>query len=163
MYKIEITASAVAWYGAIVATISVIISSIYLGYMVWKDKRKIKIKISEGIIVPNYYGEDVKIMIEAINTGNRMITLSQVGFSLSNKKHLFIFSKPNTWVLPVELKGGKSFMAWIDKNVIVEDVKKSGAKIKYAWYRDATGKYFKKQYRLKTDLEIKKVGSNKNP
>lgn len=145
--KIEISANAVAWYGAIVATLSVIVSTIYSIYLILKDKRKLRIKVSEAVIIP-WKDDEVKLLIQAINNGDKQITLTSVGLTLNNKKHLMIFPEPGTWQLPFALDSGKNFQAWVEKKKVMADLKKSKNKIKFAWFRDATGKIFRTNYHL---------------
>lgn len=144
---IEISASSVAWYGAIVATISVI-ASIILGMItLLRDRASIKIKISHGFLVYSpSLSEDLYIFIEAINKGRRPVTLTSLGFKLKNGNNI-VFTKSRE--LPKELTEGKSYQEWISKKEIERDCQKLKTSIKYAWFKDATGKVYKGRYKLK--------------
>jgi len=144
---IEISASVVAWYGAIVATISVIASAILGTITLLRDRASIKIKISHGFLVhgPNL-SDDLYIFIEASNKGRRPVTLTSVGFKLKNGNNI-VFTEPRE--LPKELTEGKSYQEWVNKKAIEEDCQKLKTTIRYAWFKDATGKVYKKKYKLK--------------
>jgi len=144
---IEISVSTVAWYGAIVATISVIASIILGTITLLRDRASIKVKISHGFLVygPNL-GEDLYIFIEASNKGRRPVTLTSVGFELKNG-HNIVFTKSRE--LPKELTEGKSYQEWVSKKEIGRDCQKLKTSIRYAWFKDATGKVYKKRYKLK--------------
>ena len=144
---IKISASAVAWYGAIVATFSAFI--LLLNYL--RDRGRIKVKLSQGFLAygPNLE-KDVQIFIEAINVGRRPVTLTGVGFSLKNGRQLVII-KPEPINFPYELQEGKSIQVWVDKNDIFQDATREKTKITCAWYRDATGKIYKTKFRIKND------------
>src|SRR3989339_531961 len=89
--KIEISANAVAWYGAIIATLSIILS--FLNY--FRDKAKIKVKISQRILAYKNHnlGNELQILIEAINIGRRAITLSGAGLTLKNRENISIIGQ----------------------------------------------------------------------
>ena len=144
---IEISTSTVAWYGAIVATISVI-ANIILGMItLLRDRASIKIKISHCLLG---YGpklnEDLHIFIEASNKGRRPVTLISAGFKLENG-HNIVFVKSRE--LPKELTEGKSYQEWVNKKEIEKDCQKLKTSIRYAWFKDATGRIYKKRYKLK--------------
>jgi len=146
---IEISASAVSWYGAIVATLSVFIS--LLNYL--RDRSGIKVKLSEGFVGDwgNWSNsENLQIFIEAINIGRRPVTLNGVGFSLKNGRQVIV-TRPELINFPYELQEGKSIQTWVDKNDIFQDVARQKTKITYAWYQDATGKVYKTKFRIKND------------
>lgn len=147
IFKIEISASAVAWYGATVATLSAIIA--FLNYL--RDKARVKVKISQGFIAyGDHLGDKVQIFIEAINVGRRPVTLSGAGLALKNGKQLVVM-RPEIISFPYELQEGKSVQVWVDKNYIFQEVTKGKTKITHAWYRDATGKIHKTKFRIKND------------
>lgn len=144
---IEISASAVAWYGAIVATFSAFI--LLLNYL--RDRGRIKVKLSQGFLVYGpRLGEDVQIFIEAINIGRRTVTLSGAGFSLKNGRQIVVIN-PEPINFPYELQEGKSIQIWINKNDIFQEAAKEKTKIAHAWYRDATGKVYKTKFHIKND------------
>lgn len=142
IFKIEISANAVAWYGAIVATIVAVVA--VLGYL--KDRAKIKVKISNGLLgYGDRLGDNVQIFIEAINVGRRPVTLKGAGFSLKNKENIVIL-RPEPINFPYELQEGKSVQIWTDRDGLLRDAAKENTRITHAWYRDATGKIYKTKF-----------------
>jgi hypothetical protein len=146
--NIEITADTVAWYGAIVGTIS-FITTFILGLLSYlRDRGKIKVKLSEGFLIPSIYlGDKTQIFVEAINTGRRPVTLVGVGFTLSNGKSLVI-PKPINISFPYELCEGKATQVFTDRDTLLKQAKEENSEIKFAWYRDATGKVYKTKFKL---------------
>ena len=75
-FSLTISASTVAWYAAIVATIS----AIGIGYGVWRDRACLRIeakpnrKLSQPLL--NYPTDRTYIFIEVANTGRRPISLN---------------------------------------------------------------------------------------
>ncbi|GAI18913.1 unnamed protein product [marine sediment metagenome] len=143
MAQLELITILIACYAALVATIGLGWNT----YNIWRDRAKIKVRVSHGFLV---YGpslsEDLYIFIEAINKGRRPVTLTSVGFKLKNG-HDIVFTKSRE--LPTELTEGKSYQEWISKEEIKKDCQKLKTSIKYAWFKDATGRIYKERYRLK--------------
>ena len=147
IFKIEISSSAVAWYGATVATLSVIIA--FLNYL--RDKVRLKVKISQGFLTyTDHLGDKDQIFIEAINVGRRPVTLSGAGLTLKNGKQLVLMRHENI-SFPYELQEGKSVQFWVDKNYIFQEATKAKTKISHAWYRDATEELNDDEVRNKND------------
>lgn len=81
-----ISVDVVAWYGAIVATASAMLS----GYVVWRDRVRLKVVATPNMRLTEACGnfstdEDV-ILIEAANVGRRSITLETTWFELRKSK-----------------------------------------------------------------------------
>ena len=143
--KIDMSANTVAWYGAIVSTIAIIFN--ILSYL--RDRSKVKVKISQGLLGYSHHTENnLQIFIEAINIGRRLVTLTGVGFSLKNRKNLYIL-EPKSIRFPCELQEGKSVQVWTDKKTLLRDVRKEKTSIQHAWYKDATGKFYKTKFHFK--------------
>jgi hypothetical protein len=87
-YSINITAESVAWYAAIVATISVIFSGINL----WLDRSKIKISHSKSWVpnVPGYDPNELYFDIQVRNVGRRTVPLGNVGIKLFDGSALLL-------------------------------------------------------------------------
>lgn len=86
-YSVNITADAVAWYGAIVATISLIFSGITL----WLDKGKIKISHSQSWVhAPGYNPDELHFDIQVRNVGRRTVVLGNVGIKLFDGSALLL-------------------------------------------------------------------------
>lgn len=78
--NITVSGDAVAWYGAIVATTSVLVG----GYAVWRDRAKLKVTASPGMKITESSGDYSKdstyVLIEVANVGRRGIHLRQLPF-----------------------------------------------------------------------------------
>lgn len=149
--KIEISANVVAWYGAIVATISFIATFILSLLKYLRDRARVKVKVSHGFIAPRMQiDNNLKIFVEAINHGRRTVTLKSAGFSLINGEQAVLVN-PENIKFPFELKEGKSCMVYYEKTELLKDVKQQKTKIKDAWFRDATGKIYKTKFKLKVN------------
>ena len=147
LLKTDISTSMVAWYGAIVATVSVIIA--FLNY--FRDKAKIKVKISQGFLTyGDHLGDDTQIFIEAVNIGRRPVTLSGAGLTLMNGKQL-VFIRPELVSFPYELEEGKSVQVWIGKTCTFQEAAREKTRVTNGWYRDATGRVYKAKFRIKND------------
>lgn len=85
--KLEITANAVGWYGALVATAGIIISV----FNFLRDKSRIVLKWKKGMRIINpgagYKSGIDYISIEVINKGRRPVTIGSVGYLGLNKQH----------------------------------------------------------------------------
>lgn len=145
--SINITAENVAWYGAIVATLSFVFSFILGALAYLRDSAKVKVKKTEGFLAFGPELSEIQIFLEAINTGRRTITLTGAGLSLGKKGNL-IFPNPNGMQFPYELLEGKSTQLWSDKEELLQQLGEKKAKIKYAWFRDATGKIYKSKCKI---------------
>lgn len=134
---LRITADTVAWYAAIVATVSAIIA----GYSVWKDKAKVKITLSKNMEIlpsePETVGKSF-IVIDVANIGRRPITITHVGFYEIGKKEGGLLGDSFTKG-PREIHEGKSTSYLMDQSLI--DIKK----LKTVIAIDATGKTYKKK------------------
>jgi len=145
IFKIEISANVVAWYGAIIATFSIILA--FLNY--FRDRTKIKVKISQGFFTyGNNLGKEVNIFIEAMNVGRHPVTLTGAGLTLKNGKQMFVI-RPELISFPYELQEGKSVQVSLDRNETFQEAEKENSKISYAWYRVATDKVYKAKFRMK--------------
>lgn len=143
--KIEISANIVAWYGAIISTVSILLA--FMNY--FRDKAKIKVKISQGLFAyGTHLGNEVKVFIEIINIGRRPITLTGAGLTLKNGKNMFIL-KSEFINFPFELLEGKSAQVEFNRDEVFEESKKEKSKILYAWYKTATGKMYKIRFPYK--------------
>jgi len=85
MIRLEITAEAVAWYAAIVATASAIVSA----YNVMRDRAKLRIEVKPNMKVfparPEYDPDKTYIIVRVVNAGRRTATLTHVWFEPKKK------------------------------------------------------------------------------
>lgn len=142
--KIEISASSVAWYGAIVATLSCTVA--LLNY--WRDRARVKVKVSQGLFVySGRLGDERQVIIEAVNHGRRIVTVTSVGFLLNDGNKLVITTH-NNLQFPAEIHEGKAIQAFIPSLEVKAAIGRSRATITHAWYQDATGKIYKTKWKL---------------
>jgi len=89
-FDLKITADMVAWYGAIVATTSVLFS----GYNIYRDRPRLKIQFQRNLRIINAvlpYEEDKDYFsIIVINKGQRTTSIGNVGIKLYTKGSLII-------------------------------------------------------------------------
>lgn len=86
-FKLEITANTVAWYAAIVATLSVFLS----GLKLWRDRARIKITLRKNMMMyPPEPGDEEKtfMMVDVANAGRRPLTITHVWFETDGKNIL---------------------------------------------------------------------------
>ena len=139
--KIEISANIIAWYGAILATGSLSIA--ILNYL--RDRRVVKIKISDGWLIPNPWGgEDKKIFIEAQNHGKRPVTLISTGFILSNGSSI-VLPVPKNIQFPYKLNEGESVSTFFEKADILKNLKE-GVSVSQGFYVDSIGNKYKTKF-----------------
>ena len=95
-YSLSITADSVAWYGAIVATMSVIFSGITL----WRDRSKVKISYSKSWVhnSPHHDPKELYFDIQVRNVGRRTIALGNVGIKLFDGSALLLADSLNARV-----------------------------------------------------------------
>jgi hypothetical protein len=88
MINISITAEDVAWYGAIVATASVIFSGINL----WRDRSRIKISHSKSYVMnaPGYDPNELYFDVQVRNVGRRTVALGNIGIKLFDGSALIL-------------------------------------------------------------------------
>lgn len=144
--SINISAQAVAWYAAIVSTVSVFIA--VLNYL--SDRRRLKVLAQHGFLTG--MGDDsTKVMISVANIGKRPVTISSVGFEVKDSGDMILISTPNL-SLPKTLKEGTSGQTWINHEellYLLKKEKKTVKDIKYVWCKDSTGKVYKAKFKLK--------------
>ncbi len=74
MITISITADAVAWYGAIVATLG----AVKVIYDMWGDKGRLDISFQRDMFIAGEYDED-QVLIRVVNKSKRPTQLTHVG------------------------------------------------------------------------------------
>jgi hypothetical protein len=144
--KIEISADTVAWYGAIIATISLIV----VIYKIWIDRPRLKFSVAKEYEI---WGTDINNAfrnlepgkefwtIQIANIGRRNIIIDAVGVEWRDKSGCTFISRDyNGSVQHFEIKPGDSRQIVIDTTFI--DPKR----VKNIFARDGTGKSYR--YRL---------------
>lgn len=137
-FKIEITASTVAWYAAIVATISALFS----GLNIWRDSRRIKITLKKNMkIYPADIGEEDKqfLIIDIANIGRRPITITHVGFEVIGENAGAILAADSVKNGSREIQEGKSTSYLVNQSQIKLE------RLKNIIVFDATGKKYRRK------------------
>jgi hypothetical protein len=111
----------IAIYGALVST-----------YSVWasrqEKKREIKVQLSYGLLAnPPSVGLKI-LIISALNTGQKRVTLTSMGLILPRKDENYLqFLRPDSNVsFPHDLLEGKDCNVWVTTKEIAEDLKREG-------------------------------------
>ena len=85
MIKFEISASAVAWYAAIVATLSAVVSA----YNIFRDRAELLIKVMANMkIAPPEppYDDNTYVVVTVTNCGRRPTTIANVWFEKAKRE-----------------------------------------------------------------------------
>ena len=78
----------IATYGSIIATIS-FVASLWLGVIeVKRHKPRIEIRVGQGVLIVDKQPSESFIIVEAVNMGFSPITITGVGWILSNGKKI---------------------------------------------------------------------------
>jgi len=103
--NIIISGDAVAWYGAIVATVIAIAT----GYAVWRDRGRLKVSVRSNVRITESFGPYSKdnryMVIEAANAGRRPLKIGFPHFKLKGKSGWLCVNGP--WVPNDYLKEGE--------------------------------------------------------
>ena len=127
----------IAVYGALLST-----------YSVWaskqEKKREIKVQLSYGFHTsPSSVGPTM-LLISALNTGQKRVTLNSMGLILpkKDKKYLTFFRPDSNVSFPCDLIEGKGCDVWVATKELAVDLKREGYSGKVSlkgYYRDAIG------------------------
>ena len=119
-----------------------------------RDRSRVRIEVSfanTGYFSgsPQWY-----LSITAINTGRRPVTLSSVGIRLSN--HINLGHIPRDGEFPRKLEESESHDILMDLNAIKNNISQhsNDVHMKYAWFRDQTGKLHKRKLTKKQKQRI---------
>jgi hypothetical protein len=145
--SIQINASSVAWYGAIVATIGAAVTL----WNVWRDRAKIRVKISYALI-PHSLMSRMRsgFSIVIYNFGRRKVVIDKVYLKFSDGESLIFLSDFNfvggTSGLPRNLEEGESHTVIILAGKISQSLLQKKAYPVAAIFCDALGR----EYKVKT-------------
>jgi len=140
----------IAVYGALLST-----------YSVWasrqEKKREIKVKLSYGLIANPLSVSPKMLMISALNTGPKRVTLASMGLIVPRKDEKYLtFLRPDSDVsFPHDLVEGKGCSVWVTTKEIAENLRHEGFSGKISlkgFYRDAIGGEYRSKS-LKFDIE----------
>ena len=133
---ITISASTVAWYAAIVATLSLAMN----GLKAWRDRARIVVTARAGYRVSGGGAYDPNkdyIVLIVYNKGRRPKTIENVGLRRRTGKTKYLIAYDSVLKGPQELAEGRSFSWMIEQEGFDLD------NIEYAWALDQTGKYYR--------------------
>jgi hypothetical protein len=138
-YTLSISSNIVAWYAAIVATISAVITF----YQVWIDRAIIKITYQLDMHVSRNdigYKEDVEyLVIDVINKGRRPKKIDKVYLKVEGiKGHLFLGDNISDYRNKIITEENPTTTFLVEQSSI------DFSKILYIGAMDATGRHYKK-------------------
>jgi len=143
--SIEISANTVAWYGAIIATISLGLNI----YKIWKDRPRLKISISKNYKIVGFDISNKEVDLEPgklfwllsiINVSKYKLTIDQIGVEYKYEKGGALIVKDyNGPIQTFELT------PFTSKQFIFSEELLPLNKIKNVSVKDATGKIWKKK------------------
>ena len=140
--------TAVAVYGALVATFS-LAASIWLGIAeLNRHKPRLKVAPNTGVLVDAMErNSEPLILVEAINTGAGKLRITGVGFTLTKgRKHQFI--RPYLLTVPFDLEERRKATLYYACRWLRD--KEDKDQITGGFFRDETGKDWKCRIRKKT-------------
>ncbi len=137
---------ALALYGAVIGTVAAVGTLLQAIWNIHRERPRLKVQGSRAVIVSgaspalNMPGQrETVIMVEAVNTGSRPITIQEAGLILKNKSKLAFFGSGRE--LPKELATGQQFSIWTPTEQLAHSFDDSVPA--YAYCRDAEGKMHK--------------------
>ena len=149
--KIEITASTVAWYGAITATAALGIELVKL----WLERRRVKLEILPqmrffGGTFMHYSADTDFVIFKVINKGKRPVTINQHGVKLkgSNKYLVALPAGTGPGSLPKEILDGQDYSLY----VLFDELRRDAGGfegVEFFYVFDATGKIHKRKMNRK--------------
>lgn len=149
MFDLHITASTVAWYAAVVGTIGMILNL----FRFFKDRHRL---VVSGFTKGEYNWEGNEfVVLWGVNTGKRPMTIIGAGFELNDGRNLVLdrdFSR-SRWVsrnnIPRLVAEGDIGEVVIERKDLDALMEESQAEIKKGWLKDAKGKKWKCDFKLK--------------
>jgi hypothetical protein len=133
-FTLTISASAVAWYAAVVTTASSIIQVANF----FRDRPHMKLKVLKNHKIlgdPRHPDTITHTIVTATNAGRRPLTITSTGLlQLNDVGFLFLDTLPH---LPAELTEGKIIYSYLDQADLDFD------QIGYFYARDTTGREFR--------------------
>ena len=144
-------ADPVAVYAAAVGTLAGLGTALQAMWTVWvRDRRRLKVTGSRGVIAqhpaldavgPYRHGQKL-IMVEAVNTGTRPITIEEAGITLKNKVKLAFIGTGRD--VPRELHSGQAFSTSAEANYVANALHESLPDHPYC--RDAEGRHYRGRF-----------------
>lgn len=143
---------------AVVTVVATIAGGIFGVYKLISEreekKRQIKVRLSLGVIDENHHLSLIPVLfLEAINPGNRTVTLNIAGCILPKRKNkdkenlkIYFPRSPGEIEFPYELHEGKNCVVWRELQDFAQGLMKQGysGKIKIiGFYKDALDAVYK--------------------
>jgi hypothetical protein len=141
--SIEISANSVAWYGAIIATISLGLNI----YKIWKDRPHLKITIRKDYEIVGFDDSNKEVNLEPrksfwllsiANVSKYKLTIDQIGVEWKDKKGGAIVVKDYNG--PIQTF---ALAPYTSRQFIFSEELLPLNKIKNVWIKDATGKIWR--------------------
>ena len=138
-FNITITADAVAWYAAIVATLG----SLVTGYAVWRDRARVKVLARPNMKITESWGDYSKgrtyIFIEVANVGRRPVHLQGLPWFTVKGQKKPVYAVKSRWEPKDLLDEGENATMLCDQESLKVDLSTLDKII----VRDATGRKWK--------------------
>lgn len=114
--SVTISGNAVAWYGAILATVGTLVQ--LLNFL--RDRKVVKISYQTNLKMAGgqsvIYGPDLYVLVKVVNTGRRPVTISTVGaLYRDGTGAIFPDTRP---LMPTEIKEGQAIQVIIKQEGI---------------------------------------------
>ena len=149
--ELTITASTVAWYGAIVATLSILIALLSAStsvYAVRRDRTKLRIRVQAHMMLTSPLpGMDTTgpfVIIDVANVGRRPIHLTALPWFTQHRSSESLLVK-GEWQPSPHLDENKSAMYLAIQDQV------NVAKLKAVHVKDETGRVWKQRVKLKAE------------
>lgn len=127
---------AVAWYGAVIATLSLAVSL----YVAWRDRSRIHVTYADGYRLlnsPIYDPKKDHIVLTVANRGRRPVTIGTAGFRVAGGPGRHVVLNDSLSRGQCELGEGKAVDYAITQDLL------DPAQIIYPWAKDAVGRIYR--------------------
>ncbi len=151
--NITITGDAIAWWGAILSTVAIII--LILNYLGQRVRIKVSARQTNLLGVP---GEPREVVVlSAVNIGTRPVKLVAAELILERglrfvPSPLSYFGKP----LPGRLEEGEGAELWAEADEVREQEREHSAKVIGVCFRDAAGRTFRSKFQTQETRKERK-------
>ena len=121
----------------------------------WYDRPHVSVKVAYALTGSSFTGPQHLISLSAVNKGKRKIQLTGAGFEIEDRRNIwFTYSPlgiPDTG-FPQWLEPGSQHTVFFSLPDLVQTLVKdnNGLPPRYAWFKDATDKTYKKAVSGKT-------------
>lgn len=141
--SIEITVGSVAWYGAILSTISAVVAL----WNIWRDRARIRTKVAHVFIPSIVNRMQTGFSITASNFGRRGVLLDRVYLRFADGSSLVFFDGSSfvsgTSGLPRNLGEGESHTVAIYAESVADAIRQQKVSPTHAIFCDALGREYK--------------------